>query len=84
MDQFTSDMLQGCLEVLTEMPGTVFKACDVLSAVALRNGEDWKETTMRLVLEQVSAALFALLGSLRNEDCDGDGDGDGNENATKQ
>lgn len=65
LDQFTADMLQGCLEVLTEMPGTVFKASDVLSAVALRNGEDWKEATMRRVLEQVSAVLFALLPAMK-------------------
>ena len=53
LDHFTADMLQGCLEILTEMPATVFKACDVLSAVALRNGEEWKENTMMHILEQV-------------------------------
>lgn len=53
LDQFTTDMLHGCLEVLTEMPGTVGKACDVLSAVALRNGEEWKKNTMMHILDQV-------------------------------
>ena len=53
LDQFTSGMLHGCLEVLTEMPSTVFKACDVLSAVAQRNGEEWKEKTMIHILQQV-------------------------------
>lgn len=53
LDQFTADMLQGCLEVLTGMPGTVFKACDVLSVVAQRNGEEWKQSTMMHVLKQV-------------------------------
>lgn len=53
LDQFTAGMLQGCLEVLTGMPGTVFKACDVLSVVAQRNGEEWKENTMMHVLKQV-------------------------------
>lgn len=53
LDQFTAGMLQGCLEVLTGMPGTVFKACDVLSVVAQRNGEEWKQTTMMHVLKQV-------------------------------
>lgn len=53
LDKFTSDMLHGCLEVLTEMPSTVFKACDVLSAVAQRNGEEWKENTMIRILQQV-------------------------------
>ena len=53
LDTFTADMLNGCLEVLTGMPGTVFKACDVLSAVALRNGEEWKDNTMMHILEQV-------------------------------
>ena len=53
LDKFTSDMLHGCLEVLTEMPSTVFKACDVLSAVAQRNGEQWKENTMIRILQQV-------------------------------
>lgn len=53
LDQFTAGMLQGCLEVLTGMPGTVFKACDVLSVVAQRNGEEWKQSTMMHVLKQV-------------------------------
>lgn len=53
LDQFTADMLHGCLEVLTEMPGTVGKACDVLSAVALRNGEEWKKNTIMHILDQV-------------------------------
>ena len=59
LDQFTADMLQGCLEVLTGMPGTVFKACDVLSVVAQRNGEEWKESTMMHVLKQVLYYVFA-------------------------
>ena len=62
LDQFTADMLNGCLEVLTGMPGTVFKACDVLSAVALRNGEEWKENTMMHILEQV--CLFKTKGHM--------------------
>jgi len=52
-------MLQGCLEVLTGMPGTVFKACDVLSVVAQRNGEEWKENTMMHVLNQVLCFVLA-------------------------
>lgn len=66
LDQFTADMLQGCLEVLTGMPGTVFKACDVLSAVAQRNGKEWKERTMMHILKQVFEQYFsaALLMSL--------------------
>lgn len=61
LDQFTADMLQGCLEVLTGMPGTVFKACDVLSVVAQRNGEEWKENTMMHVLKQVWCCVLFLL-----------------------
>ena len=59
LDQFTANMLQGCLEVLTGMPGTVFKACDVLSVVAQRNGEEWKESTMMHVLKQVVCYVLA-------------------------
>lgn len=58
LDQFTADMLQGCLEVLTGMPGTVYKACDVLSAVAQRNGKEWKERTMMHILKQVFEQYF--------------------------
>ena len=60
MDQFTSDMLQSCLEMVTGMSGTgtVFKACDVLSAVAQRNGEAWKENTVMHILEQVCFFLM--------------------------
>lgn len=59
LDQFTADMLQGCLEVLTGMPATVFKACDVLSVVAQRNGEQWKESTMMHILKQVLCLYLA-------------------------
>lgn len=58
LDQFTADMLQGCLEVLTGMPGTVYKACDVLSAVAQRNGKEWKERTTMHILKQVFEQYF--------------------------
>ncbi|XP_067024084.1 E3 ubiquitin-protein ligase HUWE1-like isoform X5 [Acropora muricata] len=61
LDQFTSGMLHGCLEVLTEMPSTVFKACDVLSAVAQRNGEEWKEKTMIHILQQVTNDIQSVL-----------------------
>ncbi|XP_015767939.1 PREDICTED: E3 ubiquitin-protein ligase HUWE1-like [Acropora digitifera] len=61
LDQFTSSMLHGCLEVLTEMPSTVFKACDVLSAVAQRNGEEWKEKTMIHILQQVTNDIQSVL-----------------------
>lgn len=68
LDQFTADMLQGCLEVLTGMPATVFKACDVLSAVAQRNGEEWKESTMMHILKQVQCFfLVACLINLRQD-----------------
>ena len=66
LDQFTADMLQGCLEVLTGMPGTVFKACDVLSVVAQRNGEEWKENTMMHILKQVLCFYRALYIALSN------------------
>lgn len=59
LDQFTADMLHGCLEALTGMPATVFKACDVLSAVAQRNGEEWKENTMMHILQQVQCFNLA-------------------------
>ena len=73
LDQFTSGMLHGCLEVLTEMPSTVFKACDVLSAVAQRNGEEWKEQTMIHILQQVRviqsrdySGVLGIYSSARN------------------
>ena len=43
--------------------GTVFKACDVLSAVAQRNGEAWKENTVMHILEQVCFFLNECLVS---------------------
>lgn len=66
LDQFTADMLKGCLEVLTGMPGTVFKACDVLSVVAQRNGEEWKESTMMHVLKQVLCFVLAYSKNMEN------------------
>ena len=67
LDQFTADMLKGCLEVLTGMPGTVFKACDVLSVVAQRNGEEWKENTMMHVLKQVLCFVLAYSKNMEND-----------------
>ena len=54
VDRFTGDMWKGCLELLTENQDIVYRICDVLVAVAKRNGDQWRDRILADILEQVS------------------------------
>lgn len=63
MDKFTSVMLPGCLRLLDTLPDTVYRVCDLLLAVAQRNGEQWCVTMLRELLHEINLNVNKLLES---------------------
>ena len=56
LDDFTADLLPGCLTLLEHVPKCVHGVCDLIHVVTKRNGEKWKLN--KVVLELVSSVSF--------------------------
>ncbi|XP_059143196.1 E3 ubiquitin-protein ligase HUWE1-like isoform X5 [Physella acuta] len=46
LDEFTFNIFPGCLNLLDTLPETVYRVCDLLIVVMIRNGADWKRQTL--------------------------------------
>ena len=53
LDNFTEDLLPGCLQMLVDMPDTVHTIFDLIVAVANRNGEKWKNGVLEAICCEV-------------------------------
>lgn len=42
IDEFTSQIVDGCIRLADVLPDTVYRCCDLLISVSARNGEEWK------------------------------------------
>lgn len=60
MDEFTTAILPGCLQLLDTLPDTVYRVCDLLIAVAMRNGEKWIHDTLRALIAEIATNVNAL------------------------
>lgn len=60
MDDFTKDILPGCLRLLDTLPETVYRVCDLLIAVAQRNGDDWMKRILKQLIEEISRNVIIL------------------------
>ncbi|RWS28597.1 E3 ubiquitin-protein ligase HUWE1-like protein, partial [Leptotrombidium deliense] len=65
MDDFTNDILSGCLNLLDTLPDTVYRVCDMLLAVCQRNGEKWSENMIKQLLAEISENINKLLESTK-------------------
>lgn len=63
MDNFTKDILPGCLRLLDTLPDTVYRVCDLLLAVSQRNGEKWIQDMLRQLIGDISENVSKLLKS---------------------
>lgn len=63
MDEFTKDILPGCLRLLDTIPETVYRVCDLLNAVAARNGEEWICHMFRQLIEEIYLNINKLLAA---------------------
>ena len=61
MDEFTKDILPGCLRLLDTIPETVYRACDLLNAVATRNGEEWICRMFQQLIDEITLNINKLL-----------------------
>ena len=45
--------MPGCLALVSELPEAVYKACDLIVAVAGRNGKEWRDRVIGEILSKV-------------------------------
>ena len=62
IDNFAANMLPGCVSLVSDVPETVYKACDLIVAISARNGHEWRDRVLGDILNTVSHAQ-RLLGS---------------------
>ncbi|XP_015788441.1 E3 ubiquitin-protein ligase HUWE1 isoform X3 [Tetranychus urticae] len=63
IDEFTNELLVGCLKLLDTLPETVYRVCDLLLAVCHRNGEKWTEQMFKQLISAISSNIDKLLES---------------------
>lgn len=63
MDNFTKDILTGCLQLLDTLPETVYRVCDLLIAVSSRNGDEWLCNIFRRLIDEILVNINRLIKS---------------------
>ena len=53
LDGFLNNLLDGCLQMLIDMPDTVYTMHELISAVANRNGKKWRSDVLDTLVKQV-------------------------------
>ena len=53
IDEFATNMLPGCLNLVSEIPEAVYKACDLIVAISGRNGKEWRDSCVGDILSKV-------------------------------
>ena len=53
LDDFTDNMLSGCMQLLDALPESVYRICDLLVVVANRNGDKWREDVLSSLVGEV-------------------------------
>ncbi|GFQ86462.1 e3 ubiquitin-protein ligase HUWE1 [Trichonephila clavata] len=61
LDRFTEKIVEGCLKLADALPETVYRCCDLLIAVAARNGENWRDRFLIIrLLNEIYVKLHFL------------------------
>ena len=53
LDEFSSKLLPGCLELASTISECVYRVCDLISSLAKRNGEVWRNLALCTVHDKV-------------------------------
>ncbi len=53
LDDFSSKLLPGCLELTSSIAQSVYRVCDLIVALAKRNGESWRNNALVTVHDKV-------------------------------
>ncbi|CRL01178.1 CLUMA_CG014451, isoform A [Clunio marinus] len=68
LDDFTQNLLKTCLNVLDQLPETVYKICDLLITVTKRNGPIWRDEMLDTLCKEIYQCIQYLIGILVQDD----------------
>jgi hypothetical protein len=61
LDNFTDQLLAGCLQLLDHVPKAVHSACDLITVAAKRNGKTWKKKVLADLFKELSTGVGKLV-----------------------
>ncbi len=53
LDQFSDELLRGCIKLVSSVAESVYRVCDLIAALAKRNGTEWRNRTLDTIKTQV-------------------------------
>lgn len=68
LDDFTQNLLKTCLNILDQLPETVYKVCDLLITVTKRNGPIWRDEMLDTLCKEIYQSIQFLIGILVQDD----------------
>lgn len=68
IDEFTQNALSQCLNLLDMMPDTVYRICDLLVAIAKRNGDEWRDNMLRQLMKEIGSLVDYLIEVSESDD----------------
>lgn len=68
LDDFTQNLLKTCLNILDQLPETVYKICDLLITVTKRNGPIWRDEMLDTLCKEIYNCIQYLIGILVQDD----------------
>lgn len=68
IDDFTDDAISICINLLDELPDTVYRVCDLLIATIQRNGPIWRDYVLDILVEEILDKTRDIQNSLNNVD----------------
>lgn len=68
LDDFTQNLLETCLNILDQLPETVYKICDLLITVTKRNGPLWRDEMLDTLCKEIYNCIQYLIGILVQDD----------------
>lgn len=68
LDDFTKNLLRSCLNILDQLPETVYKICDLLITVTKRNGPIWRDDMLDTLCREIYQCIQYLIGILVQDD----------------
>lgn len=68
LDDFTQNLLKTCLNILDQLPETVYKICDLLITVTKRNGPIWRDEMLDTLCKEIYQCIQFLIAILVQDD----------------
>ena len=57
LDDFSSKLLPGCLDLTSSIAQSVYRVCDLIAALTKRNGETWRNKALVTIHDKVHRIL---------------------------